>query len=51
MKDHPLPDLDMLDQYSNMVSKCGKNKKVTHKVQPSASLMFLQYFDGFCTNP
>ena len=23
----------------------------THKVQPSVSLMFLQYFDGFCTNP
>ena len=35
MKEHPLPDLDMLDQYSNMVTiqlLCSlKKKKVTGK--------------------
>lgn len=34
MKEHPLPDLDMLDQYSNMVTillLCSLKKKVTGK--------------------
>ena len=36
MKEHPLPDLDMLDQYSNMVTilllcSLKKKKKVTGK--------------------
>ena len=25
---------------SQIISKCGKNKKVTHEAQPSVSLMF-----------
>ena len=33
---------------SQMTSKCGKNKKVTHEAQPSVSLMFLPHFDVFC---
>ena len=33
---------------SQMTSKCGKNKKVAHKAQPSVSLMFLQHFDVLC---
>ena len=33
---------------SQMTSKCGKNKKVAHKAQPSASLMFLPHFDVLC---
>ena len=28
---------------SQMTSKCGKNKKVTHEAQPSVSLMFLPH--------
>ena len=28
-----------------MTSKCGKNKKVAHKAQPSVSLMVLPHFD------
>ena len=31
-----------------MTSKCGKNKKVAHEVQPSVSLMFLPHFDVLC---
>ena len=31
-----------------MTSKCGKNKKVAHKAQPSVSLMFLPHFDVLC---
>ena len=31
-----------------MTSKCGKNKKVAHEVQPSVSLMFLPHFDVPC---
>ena len=31
-----------------MTSKCGKNKKVAHEVQPSVSLMFLPHFDILC---
>ena len=31
-----------------MMSKCGKNKKVAHKAQPSVSLMFLPQFDIIC---
>ena len=30
---------------SQMTSKCGKNKKVAHKAQPSVSLMFLPHID------
>ena len=33
---------------SQMTSKCGKNKKVAHKVQPSVSLMFSPHFDVLC---
>ena len=33
---------------SQMTSKCGKNKKVAHKAQPSVSLMFLPHFDVLC---
>ena len=29
---------------SQMTSKCGKNKQVAHKAQPSVSLMFLPHF-------
>ena len=35
MEEHPLPDLDMLDQYSNMVTillLCSLKKKATGKV-------------------
>ena len=28
--------------------KCGKNKQVAHKAQPSVSLMFLPHFDVLC---
>ena len=31
-----------------MMLKCGKNKKVAHKAQPSVSLMFLPHFDVVC---
>ena len=33
---------------SQMTSKCGKNKKVAHEVQPSVSLMFSPHFDVLC---
>ena len=33
---------------SQMTSKCGKNKEVTHEPQASVSLMFLPHFDVFC---
>ena len=33
---------------SQMTSKCDKNKKVTHKAEPSVSLMFLPHFDVLC---
>ena len=33
---------------SPMMSKCGKNKNVAHKVQPSVSLMFVLHFDVLC---
>ena len=33
---------------SQMTSKCGKNKKVAHEVQPSVSRMFLPHFDVIC---
>ena len=33
---------------SQMMSKCGKNKKVAHEAQPSVSLMFLPHFDVLC---
>ena len=29
-------------------SKCGKNKKVAHEVQPSVLLIFLAHFDVLC---
>ena len=31
-----------------MTPKCGKNKKVAHKVQQSASPMFLPHLDIIC---
>ena len=30
---------------SQTTSKCGENKKVAYKTQPSVSLMFLPHFD------
>ena len=33
---------------SQMKSKCGKNKKVAHKVQLSVSLMLFSHFDVLC---
>ena len=33
---------------SQMMSKCGKNKKVAHKAQLSVSLTFLPHFDILC---
>ena len=33
---------------SQMTSKCGKNKEVTHERQASVSLMFLPHFDVLC---
>ena len=33
---------------SQMTSKCGKNKKMDHEVQPRVSLMFLSHFDVIC---
>ena len=30
---------------SQTTSKCGENKKVAHKTQPSVSLTFLPHFD------
>ena len=33
---------------SQMTSKCAKNKKVAHMVQPSVSLMFLPNFYVLC---
>ena len=33
---------------SQMMSKCGKNKKVAHEAQLSVSLMFLPHFDVLC---
>ena len=33
---------------SQMMSKCGKNKKVAHEAQPIVSLMFLPHFDVLC---
>ena len=38
----------MFSNRSQMTSKCGKNKKVAYKAQPSASLMFLPHFDVLC---
>ena len=33
---------------SQMMSKCGENKKVAREVQLSVSLMFLPHFDILC---
>ena len=40
--------MPLFSNRSQMTSKCGKNKKVAHKVQPSVSLMFLPHFDVLC---
>ena len=37
-----------LSYRSQMMSKCGKNKKVVHVAQLSVSLMFLPHFDILC---
>ena len=37
-----------LSNRSQMMSKCGKNKKVVHEAQLSVSLMFLPHFDVLC---
>ena len=38
----------LLSNRSEMMSKCGKNKKVPHEAQPSVSMMFLPHFDVLC---
>ena len=38
----------LFSNWSQMMSKCGKNKKVAHEVQPSVSLMFFPHFDILC---
>ena len=40
--------MPLFSNRSQMTSKCGKNKKVAHKAQPSVSLMFLPHFDVLC---
>ena len=40
--------MHLFSNRSQMTSKCGKNKKVAHKAQPSVSLMFLPHFDVLC---
>ena len=40
--------MHLFSNRSQMTSKCGKNKKVAHEVQPSLSLMFLPHFDVLC---
>ena len=40
--------MHLFSNRSQMTSKFGKNKKVTHKAQPSVSLMFLPHFDVLC---
>ena len=40
--------LRLFSNRSQMMLKCGKNKKVAHKAQPSVSLMFLPHFDVLC---
>ena len=38
----------LFSNWSQMTSKCGKNKKAAHEAQPSVSLMFLPHFDVLC---
>ena len=40
--------MSLFSNRSQMTLKCGKNKKVAHEAQPSASLMFLPHFDVIC---
>ena len=40
--------MPLFSNRSQMTSKCGSNKKVAHKAQPSVSLMFLPHFDVLC---
>ena len=47
--------LHLFNKRPQMMSKCGKNKKVVHEAQESVSVMFLLHFDLFaifyCTAP
>ena len=40
--------MHLFSNRSQMMSKCGKNKKVAREVQLSVSLMFLPHFDVLC---
>ena len=40
--------MHLFSNTSQMMSKCGQNKKVVRKVQLSVSLMFLPHFDVHC---
>ena len=40
--------MHLFSNRSLMTSKCSKNKKVAHEVQPSVSLMSLPHFDVLC---
>ena len=40
--------MSLFSNRPQMTLKCGKNKKVAHEAQPSASLMFLPHFDVIC---
>ena len=40
--------MHLFSNRSQMMLKCGKNKKVPHEAQPSVSLMFLPHFDVLC---
>ena len=40
--------MHLFSDRSQMMSKCGMNKKVSHEAQPSVSLMFLPHFDVLC---
>ena len=40
--------MHLFSNTSQMTSKCGKNKKVAHEAQLSASLMFLPHFEVHC---
>ena len=40
--------MHLFSNRSQMMSKCGKNKKVACEAQPSVSLMILPHFDVIC---
>ena len=40
--------MHLFSNRSQIMSKCGKNKKVAHEAQPSVSLMLLPHFGVLC---